>query len=395
MKRFLCLITALLALTAPAHAEPLKTTLGVPDRVTLPAFITATGLTTIVIDAAVEMPDVESVNTYEFIPSSITAEQALTVARQLGLKRITEIDFTHYDEAQMAKFSIFRELTSDSFSDNGGTGRYDFIVSNDYWRGQPYGGDFHYEDFGQSYYFSIYDPMFAYDGWVTERCMYSRDEARQKALDLAAQIAPDLSLNLEGIVIGGNLEAGGNYPTGHRFVFSKTVDGIPVTVTSEWLGAGHDEDNYAPWCTEERLTIDVASIGFPLIFMRSPHTVGDVVESGLTDLVPFETVMSVAQSILPLKMVSKERSEEECRLVIDRITFGYMRVQKPYAIGEFLLVPVWDFFGNDLRNQWIPGTWSNETSSWQHERTMTHEVNQSFLTIDARTGLVIDRSLGY
>ena len=377
MRRFVCLLLALLTLSASAAAESLKTTLGVPDHITLPPFTTSTGGTTITIDAVVEMPDVASVSIYEYLPGSITVNQALTMARLVEHPEITEITFTRRSWEDTASQSA-----EDSFSASDGNGKlYFFSLRNNYWRGKPHGGRLQFDryDVGADYAF-VLSPR-AYDA-ARENCAYSREEARQLALDFAAQVAPELTLHLEGVIDGRRDGENQVFPTGYRYVFTREVDGIPITVTSEWLGAGQNDEAYMPWCLEERLTLTVTDCGIAMAYLDAPHVVGGVVQENLTDLVPFETILNIAQAILPLKMLTREGSLGAYTLDVDRITFGYMRVQKAYTPGEFELVPVWDFFAHDSRL--IRG-----------EMKPVEDIDQSFLTIDARTGLVIDRQYGY
>ena len=374
MKRFLCLLLALLTLAGSASAESLKMTLGVPDHVTLPPFTTSTGKTAITIDAVVEMPDVASVNIYEYLPSSITVDQALVMARLVGHPEITEITFTRREWGDGVSQSVDESFT-DSVSNI-----YNFSLTNSYWRGKPHGGRLQFDRYDGPDYAFVLSPR-AYDA-ARENCAYSREEARQMAIDFAAQVAPELKLHLEGVIDSRRDGEDTAYPTAYRYVFTREVDGIPVTVTSEWLGAGQNDDAHMPWCHEERLTLTVADCGYAMAYLDAPHVVGGIVEADVTDLVPFETILDIALTILPLKMVTREDNQWDYTLDVDRITFGYMRVQKAYTPGEFELVPVWDFFAHD---------------SWMMNGEMVpvEDIDASFLTVDARTGLVIDRQYGY
>ena len=70
---------------------------------------------------------------------------------------------------------------------------------------------------------------------------------------------------------------------------------------------------------------------------------------------------------------------------IDRITLGYMRVYEPASDSRSgVLVPVWDFFG------------SRELVTNSTDAGYTyHTPGESWLTVNAVDGTVINRALGY
>ena len=72
---------------------------------------------------------------------------------------------------------------------------------------------------------------------------------------------------------------------------------------------------------------------------------------------------------------------------VTRVALGYTRVASKNAPDEYLLVPVWDFFGYLTKN--IQG-WPNA-----NERSTTLADVDSLLTINAIDGSIINRGFGY
>ena len=414
MKRFLCLLLMLLTLAASASAESLKTTLGVPDHVAL-SFKTNTGVTTINVNADVAMPDIESVTVYDYVPARIPEEQTLAMARALGLDEIKDVRYEWPDDKNL--YSVYTDYTGEFFRHSAALNKWSFWAMSYVWHGKPYGGQINYRLKDAKMEFSTYFDLHPY-GALPENCKYSREEARQMALDLAARVAPDYVLAQEGVISGlqysvddtqeemaANRDDDPSIPTGYKFVLNRTVDGIPVTIASpvfnplvKNVDADFINGEYMPRLSDESLTIAIADDGFQEAVLNNPFAVGEPLEES-PNLIPFESILDIAQSILPVKMLLFEGDEyqEEYRVEIDHITFGYMMVLKPDAPREYMLVPVWDFFGNQLICHADNGSYDARTKTWQYEyeTRMTESFDTSFLTIDARTGLVIDREYGY
>ena len=404
MKRVLCLLLTLLTFAASASADSLKVTLGVPNRVDL-SFKTNTGVTTINIHAAVEMPDVDSVSVYDYAPVRLPEEQALAMARALGLEEIKEVRYEWLSKENFG--TIYSDFEREEYV-AGTPDDYIFHVCNDLWHGKPFGGQVYYNVYGTPIEYRMRFDIHPY-GELPENGQLTREEARRMAFDLAAKVVADYTLTQEGLIEGMQYPRGetqeeviANWdenlfiPTGYKFVFGRVVDGIPMTVANplrnyaSWDPYGDFVGGeYMPDLDAESLTMVIADGGFQEIKLTNPFAVGEAIEENLTDLLPFDRVLEIVQSVLPLKMLAFEdtKYQTENRVEIERITFGYMRVLKPDAPREYILVPVWDFFGNKLNNR--------RNYDGSYETYMTNELATSYLTIDARTGLVIDREYGY
>ena len=92
--------------------------------------------------------------------------------------------------------------------------------------------------------------------------------------------------------------------------------------------------------------------------------------------------MEIAENILPLTFVWME-DDYQTKVVVDRIVFGYTRLDFKDDMYRYKLVPVWDFFGTYYHYR-------------DGELTVSHtEDYNSLLTINAMDGTVIDRRFGF
>lgn len=182
-------------------------------------------------------------------------------------------------------------------------------------------------------------------------------------------------------------------PTAYHFTFSRQIDGVPLYSVS-W---DESDNEHRPIVRDEWLSIVISDKGVDSAVYWDPAVVGEPIQTHV-ELMPFDQIIDVAESILPLKAMSQESTttktglpnptydEKETVYNIDRITLGYMRVLKQDDPSSFLIVPVWDFWGSGRqRLHHANGDWND----WSDLNTDT------LLTIHAMNGLVIDRAYGY
>lgn len=394
MKRILTILLMLgvLAGVLLAHAETIREQVNAPEQIAIPTFQTATGQTVLTVDAIVEVPDVETLNTYQLRPRSFTMEEVTTILQSLGFENTSAISLTpkpiDIPDFEMA----YCYIESNKYKAN---------ISNSIWKDSEYSSNINIlQKNNKTEYFggpSATPESFMPDETM-EGCRYSRMEAEQMAVELAHKIAPDLSLNAKGILDGeqyavGNTdkEIASNWddnlliPNAYFFVFTKTVNGIPVTPTQHSGGNPPDaEYAYLPSYEDERLNIVISDTGIDNIFYRTPYIIDKILQENIVTLLPFEQIVEIAVSILPLKIAAQESRDLSAHtaISIQRISFGYMRVQSRAQPGVFELLPVWDFFGTE----------STHADTWEYH---ANGAIDSYLTINAMDGLIIDREYGY
>ena len=113
---------------------------------------------------------------------------------------------------------------------------------------------------------------------------------------------------------------------------------------------------------------------------------------------PFSEIMAIYEKMMTIKnadvFTDKRGSGEDVGAPIesstyrvDRIVFGYCRIYEPQdGDSAGLLVPVWDFFGEYE---------SDFGEDGKKGGTLVREEHNSFLTINAVDGTVINRASGY
>jgi len=229
------------------------------------------------------------------------------------------------------------------------------------------------------------------------------DEVRQIAEDIANQVAPDLCLNASGIIDGSPIFYG-DYPSetagsfvasyAYEFIFTRTIGGIPLTVTQAGMNTVMFCSEDIPPLLEEALYIVVTEDGFDNARYRDPYTLIRTERIDPDGLLPFDKVMETAVRMLPEMIMetesdyaSADRQESYC---IDRICFGYIRLNVENKPGEYELVPAWDFFGS---RTYIGRFYENGEHVIRDARE--DYAFSSYLTINAVTGEVIDRSPEY
>lgn len=235
----------------------------------------------------------------------------------------------------------------------------------------------------------------------------SLDRATELATAIATQIAPDLSLNLVGemrteayltaedtINPDGRGINAGTLPMAYKFDFTRVVGGIPITHIDS-SGSGEDESHepYTDFYQYEWLGIAINDAGLAGVRYNSPYEIKGVWKPDSGELLSFEKIVGIAKTLLPLKFASRELSALElAEYQIHHIAFGYARVMMPNESNRCILIPVWDFFGTE-RFSYNDGRQLNDPS--EGRIVETNSIARSLLTLDAVTGVVIDRELGY
>lgn len=174
---------------------------------------------------------------------------------------------------------------------------------------------------------------------------------------------------------------------GYHFIYERKVDGTPIISTMREGGNALDmtEDTTKPW-VYEKLELIVNGDGIQQVDMSSIYDIGNKIEE-TTSLLGFSKIMEIFNNMMPVVYEGAMPNLVEDIYSIDRITLGYMRIYQPDAGDQTgTLIPVWDFFGSQSAKVAEDG----KETQWNVNYT-----NQSYLTINAVDGTVIDRGFGY
>lgn len=161
----------------------------------------------------------------------------------------------------------------------------------------------------------------------------------------------------------------------YSLIFTRNVNGIPLLYggPGNAMSTVARDDLYIPPVGYENISMILNREGRITKFNWShPYEIATELRS--VTLLPFETIMSVAQTVMPLKYQIWER-ENEVHKHVNRIDFGYMAVLQQDSLC-FALTPVWTFYGYDEQLEPSGGI-------------------SPLLTINAENGTVIDLEYGY
>lgn len=201
---------------------------------------------------------------------------------------------------------------------------------------------------------------------------------KEAAVSQADAVVEALGLNDMAAVVCEKAKNGDK--TAWHIIYTRNYDGVDTTYTTKSGDEAAEGSAYSvPWGYEQlQMLIDERGIlGFK---WENPYA---DVEKTIEDcrLIPFEQVMGIFE-----KMIAVDNavfSDSFIDISVDRIKLGMMRVRSQDDNEKGMVVPVWDFFGSYAQAV---------------DRDSAMPMNQkydSFLTINAIDGTIIDRSLGY
>lgn len=168
--------------------------------------------------------------------------------------------------------------------------------------------------------------------------------------------------------------------------FTRIVDGIPVTYTSRTGTTVEKEDDFV-WPYEDlRLAYD--DEGLVNFSWTDPYVLADR-SNEYVFLMPFEEIQNIFKEMVVKSYSHITNEGAEMAFQIRDIRLGYMRVLDRENPGRGTLIPVWDFFGSQTIKQ--PASTDNPSGEMQ----VIDGAYESWLTINAMDGTVINRDLGY
>lgn len=171
---------------------------------------------------------------------------------------------------------------------------------------------------------------------------------------------------------------------GYIFHFARVVDGAFITHTSEYGGGLEDMDStLTPW-SYERCDVTVTDEGIEKVELINPYDIGEI-QTENVKLKDFDSIMKIYEQMMEVSNADITQFEANRTYHIKKIVLGYGRIYDPTTDSDTgLLVPVWDFFGG----------FDAERDGFSEKNNGEYST-QSFMTINAIDGTVIDRSLGY
>lgn len=173
--------------------------------------------------------------------------------------------------------------------------------------------------------------------------------------------------------------------SGVGLVYTRVLDGIPVTYTDYRYAYDEKQVNYA-----ETFELVYDDEGLVQMIWRNPARIYDMSDEYVF-LLPFSDILKIFKE--EALGVNEEESQDEGwvlqkRIQINEIRLGYMWVPDTATEMEGMLIPVWDFMGTQV--MFWPGDEEKGTDSDWSENQSPY---QSFLTINAMDGSIVKEAL--
>mgnify|MGYP001098511927 CR=1 FL=1 len=205
-----------------------------------------------------------------------------------------------------------------------------------------------------------------------------------KAKSMAQEVIKNIGLDYmeafaELSVTAVNPVEGRNSHDCYLFIFTRGFNGLPAMYHKPMLARGEASAAYAePWADEyAAVTIDDAGIVY--FTWESPTTVKMVNES--VALLSFDRIMEFLAQHCRSSLSWIDESIKSISVEITQIRLCMAKIST--GADEYLYVPAWDFIGISQSNM-ADGTTATENGA-----------EQSYFTINAIDGSIIDRNLGY
>lgn len=216
----------------------------------------------------------------------------------------------------------------------------------------------------------------------------SREDAEKMAVEKVEKLGWGLKVHHWDYVLYYHGEGGLNEDSvldgGYLFQFTRELDGVPVTYTSSYGGALEDMDStLVPW-SYERCDIIVTNNGIEQVEIYNPYEMGEI-QTKNVKMMSFDEISKIYEQMMEVSNADISKYEDKRTYHIKKIVLGYSRIYDPVTDNDTgLMVPVWDFFGGfDCKGEGYDDKDGGERST------------QSYMTINAIDGTVIDREVGY
>ncbi len=403
-------VITLLFSTTFAHAENVLEQINAPKTYQAD-YYTNTKKTHVEVDAQLFVPDVDTIAMYSVSAKEFTAQEAWDLASAVlpdqtwhleeEYSKLSEGALYHYENPEFNYMSDSLNLYSDDvLLADGNKSVGSILLINSFFqtvfglqaddrtlRFQAKDGYNH-----PYYYFTMPFMVENSIGKDIKGQSTHFEEAKAQAEALVAQLNPHFAFQIGGAVSGEicyHKEGSKQYRNveyktpAYLFAFSRVIDGITITFEQTHLLVSELQSmpvSSAP--DTERITVVVHDGRIVTYNYESPYTVGEILEESCT-LLPFEQIMHTFEQIAPLSIQNMENENllsggKSNYLKVTEIRLGYMPVLKKDSSNQWVLRPVWDFIG--IR---------------RFAKENIHTPCQSWLTIDAIDGTVIDRNYGY
>jgi|GEM_PF-3214760 len=331
-----------------------------------------------------EAPESYSEVTKETIDAERRAKDAEIEDTDEMFYEFEEFDSDKAGEVTMTE-AMYASLT-DGFSCVFGESKYSdsFTVDNDNVKTKKISYSMNY--FDKSGYFSVDDVYQVADMPVSLNSARALAEPVVNILDDSLELTEIMPL----ITFDRDKEKDDpNYqiPSGLRLVYTHTFSGVKTNYSE---GGGwytiDDSSSYADKYQQEYLVFDVTEKGIETLEYSSPMIVVEK-KGDEAELLPFGDIQEIFDSYIVL---NHAYAKAQVYISIEEARLGLVRIAVPNESESYLVVPVWDFYGNSLQAE------TNKGYTYERlKEEALHKCNHGFLTINAIDGSLINRDMGY
>ena len=188
---------------------------------------------------------------------------------------------------------------------------------------------------------------------------------------------------------------------GYIFEFKRAVNGVPssdIIYIQEYM---EGELGYSPIWKDEKITIVVNEQGIADFNWQSPSNVVEILNDDV-EIMSFEESIDIAMQQMSNSLWSHDGIINQT-LIINKITLDLARVKIKGSDDEYMLIPVWKFYGEN----WVKYTQEYldhpdapiEDKQCINKDGELYRSNTAeghpYLVLNAIDGTVIDSSLGY
>lgn len=220
-----------------------------------------------------------------------------------------------------------------------------------------------------------------------------------EAIHMAEQLLLDMGILHLSVAKSTKAEPNGKYTdlgvTGEEYYniyFTPTVSGIDSNYVDEYflqaLAIEDDQISFSEFWAQEFAEVVVDNNGFNRFRWYEPSTTGDVINADVSQK-PFDEIIDIFKQQIKNKAIYDSDSIKR-EIHVDEIRLGLMQMKLPEG-DAYAYVPVWDFYGY-TNNTYPPDT---ELIVDENGKAIQRNFGESFLTINAVDGSIVDRLRGY
>jgi|GEM_PF-2997110 len=169
----------------------------------------------------------------------------------------------------------------------------------------------------------------------------------------------------------------------YAFYYTRCANGVPVTYTNNaFFETGTQTLEHFEFWEPEYIKICIGDSGFVEFSWESPTQVIETVTDN-AQLLPFDEIQRIFERQIKITGAwNNSPGLLNRNLKISTVKLGMCRIALKDNPNEYIVVPVWDFFG--------------ESHEKYPDEEFTEDIyRHSYLTINAIDGSIIDRSIGY